>query len=147
MGGRAPVYKLNSNQQMLENLWPLTESNCDVACDSKGPKAKSDNVSIMTTLFSAWLWMNKISHFYWTMSSSGADGNKSRCQVCSQTFFLFTLHVHLPCHWLFRKMMISRETKISCHQGTDHHADHSSLLKSLGAVFNLTVLDVVTPSH
>lgn len=42
--GGLQVYKPSSNQQMTENLWPHTKSNCDMACDSKGPKAKPDDV-------------------------------------------------------------------------------------------------------
>lgn len=50
--GGAPVYKLYLNQQMTENLWPHTKNNCDVACDSKGSKTKTDMSAITTLRFS-----------------------------------------------------------------------------------------------
>lgn len=65
----------------------------------------------------------------------------------SQAFFLLTLNFHMPRYWLLRKMRISRETKIPCHQEELTSTHTTKCVTEPGSkVSDMTVLDELSPS-
>lgn len=65
----------------------------------------------------------------------------------SQAFFLLTLNLRVPRYWLLRKMRISRETKIPCHQEELKSTHTTECATEPGSkVSNMTVLDELSPS-
>lgn len=74
--------------------------------------------------------------------------NKYKVYLMSGILPVFMLNPHLPCHWLLRKMMISRKAKILLSQrGTEEHAYQWSLLRSLAVKFQHACAGYSTPGH